>query len=105
MYFLPHLPSSYLIHLDINSELDELDREEFYRLKKVRERCSFPIYPLLTPPQVKNNKQRDQEIVDKEELAKRHSKKEGSGSDKENQAEDTGTSDLLGEQGDEDVIF
>jgi vacuolar-type H+-ATPase subunit D/Vma8 len=25
-----------LTHTDINSELDELDREEFYRLKKVR---------------------------------------------------------------------
>lgn len=24
-----------LIYLDINSELDEMDREEFYRLKKV----------------------------------------------------------------------
>lgn len=27
-----------MVHLDINSELDELDREEFFRLKK----ASFP---------------------------------------------------------------
>ena len=28
---------------DINSELDELDREEFYRLKKVLPCCSSPL--------------------------------------------------------------
>jgi len=68
----------------INSELDELDREEFYRLKKV-----------------KNNKQRDNEAADRENAAKRRA------SDKEN-AEDVdggGPSDLLGDQEDQDVIF
>jgi V-type H+-transporting ATPase subunit D len=64
----------------INSELDELDREEFYRLKKV-----------------KNNKQRDNEA--KEQEAKRR------GSDKENTADDPGATDILGEQEDQDVIF
>lgn len=66
----------------INSELDELDREEFYRLKKV-----------------KNNKQRDNENAEAEEK-----KKTRRGSDKEN-AEDSGPKDVLGEQEDQDVIF
>ncbi|KAI9757601.1 MAG: H(+)-transporting V1 sector ATPase subunit D [Chaenotheca gracillima] len=69
----------------INSELDELDREEFYRLKKV-----------------KNNKQRDAANAEKELAEKRR------GSDKENEAEEqgeTGTTDVLGENEDEDVIF
>ncbi|KAL9600385.1 MAG: hypothetical protein Q9219_003235 [cf. Caloplaca sp. 3 TL-2023] len=65
----------------INSELDELDREEFYRLKKV-----------------KNNKQRDSDATDLENASKRR------GSDKENAAEPA-TSDVLGEQEDQDVIF
>ncbi|KAA6409347.1 MAG: V-type proton ATPase subunit D [Lasallia pustulata] len=65
----------------INSELDELDREEFYRLKKV-----------------KNNKQRDNAAAEQEELGKRR------GSDKENE-DDTGTPDVLGEREDNDVIF
>ncbi|CAO1596680.1 H(+)-transporting V1 sector ATPase subunit D [Xanthoria calcicola] len=63
----------------INSELDELDREEFYRLKKV-----------------KNNKQRDNDAA--EQAAKR------SDSDKEN-ADGPGATDVLGEQEDQDVIF
>ena len=61
----------------INSELDEVDREEFYRLKKV-----------------KSNKQRDTEAAEK---ARR-------GSDKEN-ADGPAPADLLGEVEDEDVIF
>ncbi|KAL8761739.1 MAG: hypothetical protein Q9184_002181 [Pyrenodesmia sp. 2 TL-2023] len=65
----------------INSELDELDREEFYRLKKV-----------------KNNKQRDIAANEEEEKSKRR------GSDKEN-AEGPDPSDVLGEQEDQDVIF
>ncbi|KAI4135522.1 MAG: hypothetical protein LQ347_000595 [Umbilicaria vellea] len=65
----------------INSELDELDREEFYRLKKV-----------------KNNKQRDNAAAEKEDLARRR------GSDKENE-EGTGAPDVLGEREDNDVIF
>lgn len=66
----------------INSELDELDREEFYRLKKV-----------------KNNKLRDSEAKDKEMASKKRD------SDKENMADDAGATDILGEQEDQDVIF
>lgn len=71
----------------INSELDELDREEFYRLKKVA-----------------NKKQRDNAAQDaemkkrREELALR---------DRENQAleESSGPADILAAEDDEDVIF
>lgn len=72
----------------INSELDELDREEFYRLKKVQ-----------------GKKHRDQETADKEAKAKKlllggdvheESKVEGGGG---------GGNDILGEKEDEDVIF
>ena len=66
----------------INSELDELDREEFYRLKKV-----------------KSNKQRDNDAAEQEEKASKRR-----GSDKEN-ADDPGATDILGEQEDQDVIF
>lgn len=66
----------------INSELDELDREEFYRLKKV-----------------KNNKQRDNDAKEQEAKSRRRS------SDKENTANDPGAGDVLGDQQDEDVIF
>jgi len=65
----------------INSELDELDREEFYRLKKV-----------------KNNKQRDTEIAEKEELIKSEDH------NKENE-DSARPSDILGDQEDQDVIF
>ncbi|KAL8982241.1 MAG: hypothetical protein Q9205_003186 [Flavoplaca limonia] len=65
----------------INSELDELDREEFYRLKKV-----------------KNNKQRDNEAAEQE-----NAKKQGD-SDKEN-VDGPEAADVLGEQEDQDVIF
>ena len=68
----------------INSELDELDREEFYRLKKVS-----------------NKKQRDNAERDKEILEAR--KKNGEGSDKENT--DGESNDVLGEHEDDDVIF
>lgn len=66
----------------INSELDELDREEFYRLKKV-----------------KSNKQRDSENKEQQEA-----KEKKQDSDKEN-AHDGGAPDVLGEQEDQDVIF
>ncbi|KAK4694814.1 V-type H+-transporting ATPase subunit D, partial [Lecanoromycetidae sp. Uapishka_2] len=66
----------------INSELDELDREEFYRLKKV-----------------KSNKQRDNDNKEQEAKSKRRS------SDKENAADNSGAGDILGEEQDEDVIF
>lgn len=66
----------------INSELDELDREEFYRLKKV-----------------KSNKQRDNE--NKEQQQAKEKKQD---SDKEN-AEGGAALDVLGEQEDQDIIF
>ncbi|KAJ9613505.1 H(+)-transporting V1 sector ATPase subunit D [Cladophialophora chaetospira] len=67
----------------INSELDELDREEFYRLKKVS-----------------NKKQRDQAAADAEIRKQREAGKEKP--EKENGVE---AKDVLGEQEDEDVIF
>lgn len=68
----------------INSELDELDREEFYRLKKVS-----------------GKKQRDAAAEEKaRQLAKL------SAADKEKAIEDSGdTQDLLGDKDNEDVIF
>ncbi|KAL6719102.1 H(+)-transporting V1 sector ATPase subunit D [Lecanora helva] len=67
----------------INSELDELDREEFYRLKKV-----------------KNNKQRDSDAAEQEEKASKRR-----GNDKENTVNHPEAIDVLGEQEDQDVIF
>ncbi|KAI9893144.1 MAG: H(+)-transporting V1 sector ATPase subunit D [Vezdaea aestivalis] len=67
---------------DINSELDELDREEFYRLKKVS-----------------NKKQRDTAAADAELIERRKAMRS---SDKEN---DAGSVDVLGEGEDADVIF
>lgn len=72
---------------DINSELDELDREEFYRLKKVS-----------------NKKQRDNEAANAEILALRQ---------KEAEMQQITTvepelpvaPDVLGEREDEDIIF
>lgn len=73
-----------LTPLDINSELDELDREEFYRLKKVS-----------------NKKQRDQAAADAEILEQRKKQQQ-----KEN-GEENGSDpvDVLGEHEDDDVIF
>jgi len=68
----------------INSELDELDREEFYRLKKVA-----------------NKKQRDTAASDAA-MALRQKKAEDGGN-KEN--DDSSPADVLGEQEDTDVIF
>ncbi|KAH0547774.1 H(+)-transporting V1 sector ATPase subunit D [Glutinoglossum americanum] len=66
----------------INSELDELDREEFYRLKKVQ-----------------NKKQRDGAAADAEAALKRATQS------RENETEESGTVDILGDQEDADVIF
>lgn len=70
---------------DINSELDELDREEFYRLKKVA-----------------NKKQRDNAALDAEMAAKREAQ---AGHEKADGEEYTGPADVLGAEEDEDVIF
>ncbi|RDW69631.1 ATPase-1 [Coleophoma cylindrospora] len=68
----------------INSELDELDREEFYRLKKVA-----------------NKKQRDTAAQDAEMAAKKAAASKVD-SDKENESS---APDILGDQEDNDVIF
>jgi len=68
---------------DINSELDELDREEFYRLKKVS-----------------NKKQRDQAAADAEIRKQREA-----GKGKAEQENGPETQDVFGEREDEDVIF
>ncbi|RVX75072.1 V-type proton ATPase subunit D [Exophiala mesophila] len=69
----------------INSELDELDREEFYRLKKVS-----------------GKKQRDQAAADAEMLKQRQKDKAAG---KEAPDADAETVDVLGEREDDDVIF
>lgn len=70
---------------DINSELDELDREEFYRLKKVA-----------------NKKQRDNAAADAEMKAKREAL--AAKEEVETNAA-SGPADILGAEDDEDVIF
>ncbi|KAL1976059.1 hypothetical protein VTN31DRAFT_4451 [Thermomyces dupontii] len=70
----------------INSELDELDREEFYRLKKVS-----------------NKKQRDNEAQDAELRAQREQAAKING-DAAAGAATQATPDILGQE-DEDVIF
>jgi V-type H+-transporting ATPase subunit D len=73
----------------INSELDELDREEFYRLKKVS-----------------GKKQRD---AAEQELQREKDKKDAGAdadaSDEQHAAAEAETQDLLGDQDNEDVIF
>ncbi|KAJ5433103.1 V-type proton ATPase subunit [Penicillium daleae] len=71
----------------INSELDELDREEFYRLKKVS-----------------GKKQRDNAAADAEILAARK-KAEAEEAAGGVVAAEPETADILGEQEDNDVIF
>ncbi|KAF2428976.1 V-type ATPase D subunit [Tothia fuscella] len=68
----------------INSELDELDREEFYRLKKVS-----------------GKKERDAAAAEVE----REAKKSNAQGDFESQMEDEESKDLLADEGEEDVIF
>jgi V-type H+-transporting ATPase subunit D len=81
----------WLTSKDINSELDELDREEFYRLKKVS-----------------NKKQRDVAAADAEILAAREKAAAQQATNPEKnstvQVEEE-TTDVLGEQEDNDVIF
>lgn len=75
---------------DINSELDELDREEFYRLKKVS-----------------GKKQRDQAAADKE-MKKAREKQQAQKKTKDDDAkeeEEAQPADVLGEHEDDDVIF
>ena len=76
-----------LTRLDINSELDELDREEFYRLKKVS-----------------NKKQRDTAAADAEMAAKKQKESENPHS-MPVEMETPEVPDVLGEKEDTDVIF
>ncbi|GAT21349.1 vacuolar ATP synthase subunit D [Aspergillus luchuensis] len=76
---------------DINSELDELDREEFYRLKKVS-----------------GKKQRDNAAADAEILAARQkeaARLQESADAEKKEEEAPEAPDVLGEQEDADVIF
>jgi len=68
----------------INSELDELDREEFYRLKKVS-----------------GKKERDAKAAEKERLAKKQEQGDASTAALDNSV----TEDLLADKDNEDVIF
>jgi len=68
----------------INSELDEIDREEFYRLKKVA-----------------GKKQRDAAAADAEMITKSNE----TGDEENEQAFSDTKGDILGEQDDADVIF
>ncbi|KAL1593290.1 H(+)-transporting V1 sector ATPase subunit D [Paraconiothyrium brasiliense] len=69
----------------INSELDELDREEFYRLKKVS-----------------GKKQRD---AAEAEAEREESKKDAGAEEKKTAVAEAESQDLLGDQDNEDVIF
>lgn len=79
MYLLHYKCISRSYVLDINSELDELDREEFYRLKKVS-----------------NKKQKDTAEADAEIIAARQ---------RANEKDAPEPTDVLGETEDSDVIF
>ncbi|KAJ5337906.1 hypothetical protein N7452_004634 [Penicillium brevicompactum] len=78
--------------IDINSELDELDREEFYRLKKVSAK-----------------KKRDVAAADAEILAARQKAAEESAANPQaaaaTPAKEEESADVLGENEDNDVIF
>ncbi|KAH7068995.1 ATP synthase subunit D-domain-containing protein [Paraphoma chrysanthemicola] len=69
----------------INSELDELDREEFYRLKKVS-----------------GKKQRDAAV---EEAARLEKKKAADSAEAADAADAAESKDMLGDEDNEDVIF
>ncbi|SCO89488.1 probable vacuolar ATP synthase subunit D [Fusarium oxysporum] len=71
----------------INSELDELDREEFYRLKK----AGFGIIRFMAIP-------------DAEMKARREAEASAQGGDK-SQKDDSTPADVLGAGDDEDIIF
>ncbi|EHA18917.1 hypothetical protein ASPNIDRAFT_42728 [Aspergillus niger ATCC 1015] len=78
-------------NVHINSELDELDREEFYRLKKVS-----------------GKKQRDNAAADAEILAARQkeaARLQESAAAEKKEEEAPEAPDVLGEQEDADVIF
>lgn len=71
----------------INSELDELDREEFYRLKKVS-----------------GKKQREADAAEKVRLAAKTAKRKED-DDEEEDSDSQEPEDILGDKEDEDIIF
>lgn len=71
----------------INSELDEMEREEFFRLKKIQEK--------------KKARVKIETAIRAQRLEQRLTQGSGSGS----QAHDSGKKDLLDEQKDEDLLF
>ncbi|KAK4618097.1 V-type proton ATPase subunit D [Fulvia fulva] len=76
----------------INSELDELDREEFFRLKKVKG--------------VKERAAAEEEAARQKALKARLAKAQGSDKENDEEEEQSGESkNILGDEGDEDVIF
>ena len=87
VWLLLLLGASYWLSTDINSELDELDREEFYRLKKVS-----------------GKKQRDQAAAD-EEIKKKREQQNGKKKTDESDEDEQEATDVLGEHEDDDVIF
>lgn len=74
----------------INSELDELDREEFFRLKKVKN--------------VKERAAAAEEAERQKKLKRNNSDKENL-DDNKNQDDGIDAKNMLGDEGDEDVIF
>lgn len=92
----------------INSELDELDREEFYRLKKVQEKKQQQTAELDAQMKQKRleeeeaKKDEDAQQASKGEDTKESSKEQTASTVEEQKAEDT--ADLLADQ-EEDVIF
>jgi V-type H+-transporting ATPase subunit D len=93
----------------INSELDELDREEFYRLKKASSswrrgkklRTTYNANEL----KVANKKQRDTAAADAEMKARREAQAAKSGAHQDKGQDATATTDLLAAEDDDDVIF
>ncbi|KAF2723807.1 hypothetical protein K431DRAFT_242007 [Polychaeton citri CBS 116435] len=74
----------------INAELDEMDREEFFRLKKVKG--------------VKERAAKEEEEARKKKQKSEEEKESGDKINLQGDADD-GTQNILGDAGDEDVIF
>jgi len=89
---------------DINSELDELDREEFYRLKKVNSVGNTVSTTMIAEAvdQVSNKKQRDIAAADAEAKARRE---QALKEDDSEAADALAPSDILGQLDDKDIIF
>ena len=78
-----------------------MDREEFYRLKKVWTN-TLPCWHCLIKNQVANKKQRDTAAADAEMASKREKADVTASRDLQDVV---GGADILGEQDDADIIF